>query len=254
MALDPIKGAVFMVAMLGFTRSVYKKLEEYAVKKDAKKIYDTRKALYTEIPEHRLLRTGELEEELAELAAVGRELEGFEHLGDYMDIYAPGSLFAENTKAPIRVARSADRIVVALVFRPRGSDVVRIHLLTELEGTDWIVTENNRDHPNAKTVRPAGTETEHLPAWTTPSNLLDAHRKHLAVALAEGRARPVEIDSFDDYVAPHERRWDAIRADRKKNGWVRDGEIAFPPRVKPDARKRIYEEIAKITAFEARRS
>lgn len=254
MALDPIKGGLFMLLMLGFTRSAYKRIEDYAVRKDAKKIFDTRKALYTEVPGSRLLEEGELTDERAELAEVARRLEGFALLGEYVDVYAPESRFAEDAKRPYRVLRSDDSIVVALLFHPRGSEVVRVHLLTELTGGGWIVTENNQNKPIAKLKRPDGTEVEHLPAETSPAKLATTHRAHVAAALAKPGVSAVTIDSFDAYVASHRRRWDAIREDRRKNGWVRPGEIAFPVRVKERVRRRIYEEIAKITAFEGRGS
>lgn len=254
MALDPIKGGLFMLLMFGFTRSVYKRIEDYAVRKDAKKIFDARKALFTEMPGCRLLEDGELGEDRAPLADAARALGGFAHLGDYVDVYAPESRFAGDAKRPYRVLRSDDGIVVALLFRPRGSEAVRVHLLTELTDGRWIVTENNRNRPIAKQGRPDGAETEHLSAETSPLKLVEAHRARITTALAKPGTSAVTIDLFEAYVASHERRWNEIREDRKKNGWVRPGEITFPPRVKERVRKRIYAEIAKITAFEERGS
>ncbi|MEO8798665.1 MAG: hypothetical protein ABI551_12330, partial [Polyangiaceae bacterium] len=236
MALDPIKGGLFMLLMFGFTRSVYKRIEDYAVRKDAKKIFDARKALYTEMPGCRLLEDDELTEDRASLADVAHALEGFTPMGDYVDVYTPDSRFGEDAKRPYRVMRSDDGLVVALLFRPRGSEAVRVHLLTELTGGGWLVTENNRNGPTAKQKRPDGAETDHLPGETPPSKLVEAHRSHVKAALTKPGASAVTIDSFEAYVASHERRWNEIREDRKKNGWVRPGEIVFPPRVKERVR------------------
>jgi hypothetical protein len=58
----------------------------------------------------------------------------------------------------------------------------------------------------------------------------------------------VPVRTFADFVASHERRWDAIRAHRRSIGWVEPSEIAFEPGTSREDKGRVYREIRRMVA------
>ena len=113
------------------------------VRRTARTILDGRRALYTEIPVQRRLTELELRHGARGARPDVERVSGFRATGGLRQRVCAGSRF-EKLTAPQRVLVDAERTTAALVFRPPSSDVVRIHLATELGDGRWSLTENNK--------------------------------------------------------------------------------------------------------------
>lgn len=228
------------------------------IRATAAKILASRRAVYTEIPTHRPLHEGELVEERSSLDSVSRALPGFTTLADYVDEYPAGSRFATPRKNPLRVLVDRAGTTVALVFRPPSSDVVRIHLATEVSDGRWLLTENNKEHAVGKIVRPDCIEVVHVRSETSGASMIATHAERLAALEKNSesstyRSEPlfVCVRSFEDYVASHERRWNAIRKHRREIGWVLRSEIQLAPGTPASFGDRIHGEIVRMVSKES---
>jgi len=232
----------FFVFLNGIVWLWYRRREDRWVRRVARSAVEMRRALYTEIPVLRRLNDGELLEKRRALDAPARAMPGFRVLADYVDVYPPGSRFEKHARDPIRVLVDEAGRTVALIFLAKGS--VRVHLATELDGPRWVLTENNRNVTRA--VRPPSFDVLRVVVETSPAEMIAAHRER--VTSARGDREPSPIRAFDDFVASHERRWDAIRAHRKQVGWALPEEIVLPRKTSPNQRDRILAEVRRLLA------
>lgn len=248
-------GAAAALFVIGAGRMALAWRQRSWIRQAARKLYDARRAVYSEIPTHRALNNDELPVPRSALDGTSSAMPGFTRLADYVDVYPEGSRFAENNLHPLRALVDREGTTVALVFRPRGSDVVRVHLVTELSDGRWLLTENNKNEPIGALARPPSFVVIHVLRSSSPAAMIAAHGERLADLTAESGSSTygstsllVPIRSFDDYVASHERRWNAIRKHRKDMGWLLRSEIPLAPGTPAAIGDRIHEEILRLAA------
>ena len=208
----------------------------------ARTLLDGRRALYTEIPEHRALSDGEAVEKRQRLDPTSDALARFRRVADYVDVYPPESRFCVLDPEPIRVLVDTEGTTVAMVFRS-ANGILRIHLATELGGGGWILTENNEKEMHDQ--RPEGFHVARVRKDASPAAIAAHHDERLAEVMG-GTIGAVPVRTFADFVASHERRWNAIRAHRRSIGWVLPSEVNYAPGTSPKDKERVYREIRRI--------
>jgi hypothetical protein len=208
----------------------------------ARRAFDARRALYTEVPVRRALGDDELLEERSLLDAVTDALPALRRVADYVDVYAEGSPFRQD-RSPIRIlAGGDDDTVVAQVFVTPGG-VVRIHLATELDGGQWVLTENNANE--IRVQRPEGFTVTRLRRDVLPAALLAKHEEVVRDRRGEAAA-PRSVRSFDDFVASYDRRWTAIREHRRAIGWILPEEVVFAAGTQREDKERVLREVERL--------
>ena len=218
--------------------------QERSAESVARHVLAHRRALYTEIPEHRLLSDGELVDERRRLDSTSDALPKLRHVADYVDHYPLESRFHETARKPIRVLADAEGTTVAQVFCT-GKGIVRVHLVTELGGGRWLLTENNLNELHIE--RPEGFRVVRVRNDTSAEEILAKHGEAVA-EMRSGNEGLIAVRTFADFVASHERRWGAIRAHRRSIGWVLASEIAFAPGTGKEERERVCREIRRMVA------